>query len=106
MYSDVERKELQQANNAIRTDIHKKLTLKQKEKHDLVQQSQQFKATKENMAETHKMYLEIQKERLRFLKLDYMHKEPDDVEDMVAALYNHFSIIKKTSYKARTRDNG
>lgn len=34
-----------------------------------------------------------------------MHKEPDDVEDMVAALYNHFTIIKKTSYKARTKDN-
>ena len=25
-----------------------------------------------------------------------MHKEPDDVEDMVEAFKNHFYIIKKT----------
>jgi hypothetical protein len=42
------------------------------------------------MAQTGKMYQELRSERLRFLKLDYTVKEPDDVESLVSAFDLHF----------------
>lgn len=51
------------------------------------------------------MYKLLQSERRRFLKISYMHQEPNDVEEMVKALHNHFLIIRKTALRSRTKEN-
>jgi len=57
------------------------------------------------MKETNKMYQSIQEERKRFLTYQFMHRSPNDVEEMVQALYGHFEIIHKTCFEDRAKEN-
>ena len=51
------------------------------------------------------MYEEIVLERRRFLTYQYMHRNPNDVEEMVKALYGQFENIRKTCFSAMAKEN-
>ena len=51
------------------------------------------------------MYQSIQEERKRFLTYQFMHHNPNDVEEMVKTLYSHFEIIRITCFEDRAKEN-
>ena len=57
------------------------------------------------MEQTQQMYITLQKERRRFLTVNYMHQAPNDADDIVKTLHNHFQIIKKTCLKSIAQEN-
>ena len=54
------------ANNTLRTEIHKNLGVKEKEKYETTEQFNQMAESIENMKQATKMYEEICQERKRF----------------------------------------
>ena len=57
------------------------------------------------MKETNKMYQSIQDERKRFLTYQFMHRSPNDVEEMVKALFSQFENIRKTCFSNMAKEN-
>ena len=51
------------------------------------------------------MYEMIVLERRRFLTYQFMHSNPNDVEEMVIALYKQFESIRRTCFRAMSREN-
>ena len=97
--------EIQMANYALKTNINKLLTQREKQKFDvdvrLNQSKEEYKQIMKNMH----MYEEIVLERRRFLTYQYMHRNPNDVEEMVKALYSQFENIRKTCFSAMAKEN-
>ena len=91
------------ANYALKTNINKLLTQREKQKFDvdvrLNQSKEEYKQIMKNMH----MYEEIVLERRRFLTYQYMHRNPNDVEEMVKALYSQFENIRKTCFSAMAK---
>ena len=51
------------------------------------------------------MYETIVLERRRFLTYKHMYKDPNDVEQMVKALFGHFENIRRTCFSAMAKEN-
>ena len=51
------------------------------------------------------MYETIVLERRRFLTYKHMYKSPNDVEQMVKALFSHFENIRRTCFKSMAKEN-
>lgn len=97
--------EIQMANYALKTNINKKLTLREKQKYDVDLKLNQSKEEHKNILKNRSMYEAINLERRRFLTYQYMHKNPNDVEEMVKALYNQFENIRRTCFSAMAKEN-
>ena len=44
-------------------------------------------------------------ERRRFLTYKHMYKSPNDVEQMVKALFSHFENIRRTCFSSMAKEN-
>ena len=73
--------------------------------YEVQQRYQQARDNLQNMKETAKMYQSIQEERKRFLTYQFMHRSPNDVEEMVKTLYSHFETIRITCFEDRAKEN-
>ena len=51
------------------------------------------------------MYETIVLERRRFLTQKHMYKSPNDVEQMIKALFSHFENIRRTCFSSMSREN-
>ena len=51
------------------------------------------------------MYEAIVLERRRYLTYWYMNRSPNDVEEMVKALFSQFEMIRKTCFSNMAREN-
>ena len=85
-----ERKELQKANNAMKTAIHQKLVMREKERYELQQKGDKAKQTMDEMADNLKIYNSILAERKRTLVVSYLMKNQEDLEKILETLYEHF----------------
>lgn len=66
---------------------------------------EQARENLKNMQETTEMYESIMHERRRFLTFQFMYRSPNDVEEMIKALFGHFEVIRKTCLNERAREN-
>ena len=87
------------------SDINEKLNKRKKDqmkiKEDLLGLEDNIKA----MNQREQMYLEIKSERQRFLTNRYMQQSPEDVEQMVKALYEHHNnIIFAAEYTSKDQN--
>lgn len=100
-----EKHQIYTANYALKTNINKKLTLRQKQKYEIDIKLNQAKEQLDQFKKNKKMYEAIVLERRRFLTYQYMHRSPNDVEEMVKALYGHFENIRRTCFSALSENN-
>lgn len=101
-----ERKELLHANNALRSDIHRSLAQKEKDSIEAETQFKSRQSTMANLQAAQMNYSLIAKERRRHLTYLHMHRSPQDVEEMIRALKNHFEIIKKATVQDYAVNDG
>ena len=73
--------------------------------YEVKQRYQQAWDNLQTMKKNEIMYKTIQVERKRFLTIQYMHKNPTDVDQMVDMLYTHFKIIQITCFEDRAKEN-
>lgn len=97
--------EIQVANYALKTNINKKLTLREKQKYEVDTKLSQTKEEQKQINKNKEMYEKILLERRRFLTYSFMLRSPNDVEEMVKALYQQFEIIRKTCFSAMAKEN-
>lgn len=69
-----QRKELKEANNALKTEIHTKKILKEKERYDLSQQVEEAQSAIEDMRDNLKTYTNILQDRKKTLLMKYLNK--------------------------------
>lgn len=69
-----QRKELKEANNALKTEIHTKKILKEREKYDLSLEVTEAQTSIEDMRDNLKMYNNIMLDRKKTLLMKYLHK--------------------------------
>lgn len=69
-----QRKELKEANNALKTEIHTKKILKEKERYELQHQVDEAQIAMEEMRENLKTYTNILNERKTALVNKYLNK--------------------------------
>eukprot|EP00347_Sterkiella_histriomuscorum_P003242 403365044 len=99
------RQDFQKAGNALKSDIHKQLFAKEKERYDLQQKGNLAKQTIDEMSENMKIYSSILAERKRTLVNNYLMKNQDDLEKILETLYQHFLLVEKTSFESMGKDN-
>ena len=97
--------EIQTANYALKTNINKKLTLRQKQAYDFDLKLNQVKEELKQFKKNKEMYETIVLERRRFLTQKHMYKSPNDVEQMIKALFSHFENIRRTCFSSMSREN-
>ena len=76
------------ANYALKTNINKKLTLREKQMYDCTVKLKQSQDDHDQILKNRKMYEAIVLERRRYLTYWYMNRNPNDVEEMVKALFS------------------
>lgn len=100
-----EKKELQKANNAMKSAIHQKLVMREKEKFDLQNKVDQAKSLVEEMADSLRIYENILAERKRSLANAYLAKSQEDLERILKTLNEHFQLVQLTSFETMSKDN-
>lgn len=84
---------LKDANNSIKTEVHKNLVNKEKEKYEIAEQLNHITDQITKMQKATQQYEVIELERKRFLRYNYIKQDPTDVESMFAALKGHVETI-------------
>ena len=81
------------------------MTLRGKQKYEVDTKLSQTKEEQKQINKNKEMYEKILLERRRFLTYSFMLRSPNDVEEMVKALYQQFEIIRKTCFSAMAKEN-
>jgi chromosome segregation ATPase len=100
-----DKRDLQKANNALKTAIHQKLVEKEKEKFDLQSKVENAKNTIDEMNDNGRIYTRIKEERKKTLVNEYLMKNQDDLEKILETLYMHFQHVQRTAFESMSRDN-
>ena len=95
---------LQNANNAMKSSIHQKLMLREREKFDISRQLEEQSRAIEDNRESAEIFEKVSDERRRNLINKFLasHQGLVDLEQLVKALYDLFHLIKLTSLDSLT----
>ena len=71
----------------------------------LLEDLRKSKVDIEKVVDSMKIFKEVIDERKRFLRGSYLMKGQDDLEQTLETLYDHFKLIKLTSFEELARNN-
>ena len=89
----------------MKSAIHEKLVVRERERYEKQNQVDKDKAAVEEMSEYVKIYESLLSERKRILVNSYLMKNQDDLERILETLHQHFQFVQGTSFDSLAKDN-
>ena len=98
---------LMKANNALKSVVHQKLLVRERERFALQKQLEDARKTVEDKSESKKVYKGVMAERRKNLINKYLnaYQGHDDLEKLLETLYSHFRLVKLTFFEELSQDN-
>ena len=100
-----EKQGIMQSQNYKRTGLNNDRNKMDEDRFVLLEDLRKSKVDIEKVVDSMKIFKEVIDERKRFLRGSYLMKGQDDLEQTLETLFDHFKLIKLTSFEELARNN-